>query len=238
MSKPLNEVEWTAKLSMDQCRQRCPDVRDPLFWDIYEKWRGETLIPPERLVSSYAALRTALTNGVEGAIAECGVFRGGSFCFFIDVVGELFGPTREFWAFDTFEGFPEGVEDVVLGDKTFKSEMWHTDNFYSIFTRNLARTKYPKDKIIVVKGSVLETIPAQAPDQICFLHLDTDYYESTLHELVHLYDRVSRGGAIEVDDYGHFEGCRRAVDEFLTGKVPQPMMFRSGDYTGRIILKA
>lgn len=182
------------------------------------------------------ALRTVLANSVEGEIAECGVFRGGAFCFFIEVVASLFGSARRFWAFDTFDGFPSDVDERLIDGSRFSRESWHTDSFEHVFRNNVERTAYPKDRIEVVRGSVLDTIPAHGPKTLAFLHLDTDYYEATSHELAHLYDRVSRGGAIMIDDYGHFEGCRRAVDEFLQGRKPQPVMLRA-DYTGRILIK-
>jgi DNA-binding LacI/PurR family transcriptional regulator len=59
------------------------------------------------------------------------------------------------------------------------------------------------------------TVPAQAPEQIALLRLDTDWYESTRHELMHLYDRVTPGGVIIIDDYDYWEGSRQAVDEFI-----------------------
>lgn len=236
MSKPLKRAEWPARQTIEQLKEYCPDVRDELFWSLYEKWKTETLIPPDRLHASYSALSATLNNGVPGAIVECGVFRGGSFCFFLDVVQTLVGPTREFWAYDTFEGFPEEVDEVLQGGATFRRDDWHTDNFLKFFERNVSRTGYPLDKVHIVKGSVLDTIPAHGPSEIAFLHLDTDYYEATKHELEHLYDRVPKGAAVAIDDYGYFEGSRRAVDEFFAVRPKKPIMVRA-DHVGRLLLK-
>jgi O-methyltransferase len=94
-------------------------------------------------------------------------------------------------------------------------------------------TGYPSDRVHYVKGLVEATVPQQAPDEIAILRLDTDWYESTKHELEHLWPRVRPGGVLIVDDYGHFEGARRAVDEFFG---PGVFLHRI-DYTGRLVLK-
>jgi hypothetical protein len=79
----------------------------------------------------------------------------------------------------------------------------------------MQETGYPSQRIHFHPGLVEETIPAQAPDRIAILRLDTDWYESTRHELDHLYDRVPSGGVVVIDDYGFWKGAQRAVDEFL-----------------------
>jgi len=79
----------------------------------------------------------------------------------------------------------------------------------------MAETAYPCERVHFHPGLVEQTIPTQAPDRIALLRLDTDWYESTRHELEHLYDRVPSGGVIVFDDYGFWEGARQVVDEFL-----------------------
>jgi hypothetical protein len=83
---------------------------------------------------------------------------------------------------------------------------------------------------------VEDTIPQDAPAQIALLRLDTDWYESTYHELVHLYPRVSPGGVIIIDDYGHWTGARKAVDQYLAEQKLTVLLHRI-DYTGRAFLK-
>lgn len=221
---------------MEDLRRGLKDVDDERFWRLYERWKSETLIPPERLYASYQALSTVIRNGDAGAVVECGVFRGGSFCFLMDLAQELGDRSRRFWAYDTFDGFPSEVAEVTWKGESFSRESWHTDNFRGIFEENLKRVDYPLEFVTIVQGSVIETLPRNAPNEIAFLHLDTDYYEATRVELDLLYDRVSRGGAIEVDDYNAFEGSRRAVDEFLEGCDRRPLMLRS-DRFGRMLIK-
>ena len=81
-----------------------------------------------------------------------------------------------------------------------------------------------------------KTIPGEAPDRLALLRLDTDWYESTRHELVHLYPRLEKGGVLIIDDYGHWEGARRAVDEYFAHNPP-PLLLARVDYAGRIAIK-
>ena len=103
-------------------------------------------------------------------------------------------------------------------------------------TGNLASTGYPVHNVHFVPGKVEETIPETAPDRICLLRLDTDWYESTRHELVHLYPRVVTSGILIIDDYGHWRGAREATDEYFRQCEPAPFLHRI-DYTARLVVK-
>jgi len=102
--------------------------------------------------------------------------------------------------------------------------------------RVMRDTGYRQDKVIFIKGKVEETLPSYAPKQVAILRLDTDWYESTYHELIHLYPRLSGGGVLIIDDYGHWEGARRAVDEYIHGQNLRLLLNRI-DYSGRICVK-
>jgi hypothetical protein len=101
---------------------------------------------------------------------------------------------------------------------------------------SMASVGYPESKIKYCCGMVENTIPRSIPDQIAVLRLDTDWYESTRHELVHLYPRLAQGGVLIIDDYGHWQGARKAVDEYLSENNIQAMLHRI-DYSGRIMIK-
>ena len=101
---------------------------------------------------------------------------------------------------------------------------------------NLRRVDYPAERMRCVQGKVEDTIPNTAPDAISVLRLDTDWYESTRHELEHLYPRLARGGVLLLDDYGHWEGARRAVDEFMAATKAKLYLHRV-DYAGRAAVK-
>jgi hypothetical protein len=102
--------------------------------------------------------------------------------------------------------------------------------------RNLYSTGYPKDKLHFIEGKVENTIPGFSPEEIALLRLDTDWYESTKHELVHLYPRLVQNGILIVDDYGHWKGSAKAVDEYIKEKNLCVYLNRI-DYSGRLAVK-
>jgi O-methyltransferase len=104
-------------------------------------------------------------------------------------------------------------------------------------TNNLASTQYPADKLHVVDGYVEQTIPTNAPDELAILRLDTDWYGSTKHELVHLYPRLASGGVLIVDDYDYWKGCKKAVDEYFSEVSGSPPLLQRIDNFGRIAIK-
>ena len=97
-------------------------------------------------------------------------------------------------------------------------------------------TGYPRERIHLVPGMVEDTLPAEAPEQVALLRLDTDWYASTKHELEQLYPRLTPGGVLIVNDYGHYEGARRAVDEHFAATGERVLLNRI-DYTGRVAVE-
>ena len=79
-------------------------------------------------------------------------------------------------------------------------------------------------------------MPGYLPSGIALLRLDTDWYESTKHELEHLYPLLVSGGVIIIDDYGHWKGAKKAVDEYIKDNN-LPLLLNRIDYTGRIGIK-
>jgi len=212
---------------------------------IIEQVQAATMTSPERIVALTRAVQYVVENGIAGDIVECGVWRGGSM---MAVAGALqrAGELRPLHLFDTFDGMPppQTVDRDLRGQLAEKllsqqdrstSYVWALAQIDEV-RKNMAATAYPTDKIHYVQGRVEATIPAAAPSQIALLRLDTDWYESTRHELEHLYPRLTAGGVLIVDDYGHWEGCRRAVDEYFGQLRPAPHLCRI-DYTGRLAIK-
>lgn len=213
-----------------------PDLQEPLFWKLFERWNSHSLLSPERLNALYESAKHLVAANIPGAIVDCGVYRGGGFCLVLEALVQFGDTDRDVYAFDTFQGFPEGIRDVSINGDVLTRDAWVTGDFQHITAENVAQTGYPMARVHLVRGPVEATIPVHAPDRIAHLHLDTDYYESTLHELVHLWPRLSSGGTLIIDDYGHFEGCRRAVDEYFAANGPRPLLHRT-DYTGRLAMK-
>ncbi len=153
---------------------------------------------------------------------------------------------RHFYLFDTFEGMPPPTSVDQTADGTLaqthldqdvaRTGVWCIADIEDV-QRNMASTGYPPDRIHMVKGRVESTIPSQAPvEPIALLRLDTDWYESTRHELVHLFPHLVDGGVLIIDDYGHWAGARKAADEYFAGLSHSYYMHRV-DYTGRLLIK-
>jgi O-methyltransferase len=102
--------------------------------------------------------------------------------------------------------------------------------------QNIGSTAYPSALVAYHKGKVEDTLPDLAPERVALLRLDTDWYESTRHELVHLYPRLASGGVLIIDDYGFWRGARQATDEYFRESGAKILLNRI-DATGRIGVK-
>jgi len=215
--------------------------------EMVRRVKGYTATAPGRIVGLMDAMRYVVQNRIAGSIVECGVWRGGSMMVAAWTLLELGDSSREIYLFDTYEGMSEPTDRDVTGDgipvkqvlerqdRNEAESLWCTVGL-DIVKRNLAATNYPSDKLHFVKGKVEETVPGDAPDRIALLRLDTDWYESTKHELEHLYPRLVPNGVLILDDYGHWQGAREAVDEYIAGLSFKPLMSRM-DSTGRMLIK-
>ena len=205
-----------------------------------------TMTSPERLHAFCNAVQYVVRNNIGGAIVECGVWKGGSMMAAAMMLTRLDSRDRELFLFDTFEGMTEptdldrdqfgkaAADRLATSDKE-TSWVWAACGLEDV-KKNLASTGYDSEKVHFVEGPVEATLPSRAPEKIAVLRLDTDWYESTKHELDHLYPRLVPGGVLIIDDYGHWEGARRAVDEFLD-KCDHPLLLNRIDGTGRIAVK-
>lgn len=231
------------RYSSDRVQKFPPDF-DRETIDIIRKVTPFTQTSAERIFSLCEAVRYIVKNEVSGAIVECGVWKGGCIMAIAQVLINLDELNREIYLFDTFAGMtsPGSVDIDMRGNsatellmKTSKSDSTSAWCYASLETVKAAvfGISYSRDKIHFVQGSVEETIPDNAPDQIALLRLDTDWYESTKHELKHLFPRISSGGVLIIDDYGHWQGARQAVDEYIQERKIKILLNRV-DYTGRI----
>ena len=198
-----------------------------------------TMTSTERIHALVHAVRHVVRNRIAGDMVECGVWKGGSVMAMALALLQLGERDRSLYLFDTFSGMtpPSDVDVDYQGQQaqvildTVRCEASQQEVEQAVFS-----TGYEREKIHFVPGRVEETIPAHAPASIALLRLDTDWYESTRHELVHLFPRLARGGVIIIDDYGHWRGARRAVDEYIA-QHEIPLLLHRIDYTGRIGVK-
>jgi O-methyltransferase len=214
---------------------------------IVERATPYTMTSPARIQAVIDAVRYCEERGIPGAFAECGVWRGGSVLAMILTLEELGAQPRDIHLYDTFEGMTRPSEedgaalagwlDTRDGDGRAWPELFGADVFSEEDVRQtLLGSGYPAEKLHFVRGPVEETIPAQLPGELALLRLDTDWYESTRHELQHLYPLLTDGGVLIIDDYGHWEGARRAVDEYFATQA-RPLLLNRIDYTGRVAIK-
>jgi O-methyltransferase len=205
-----------------------------------------TMTSAERQIALVQAVRYLVRRKIPGSFVECGVWRGGSTMAAALTLLQEGDTGRDLYLFDTFEGMsPPTDEDKTADGVLAKKQLDRLEKGTGIWCyasledvqANMASTKYPSERVHFVKGPVEETIPAQFPNApIALLRLDTDWYESTKHEMIHLFPLLQEGGVLIIDDYGHWQGARKAIDEYLAGQEKSYYLHRI-DYTGRILIK-
>lgn len=206
-----------------------------LQWaEVYALARPWTMVSNPNLGFIYNQVLRVNKEGVEGDIMELGVWKGGAsmVMLFAEIrSGDAANP-RTAWLFDTFQGLPPPtVEDdekskqawskVVAGTAS-KQKIRHVEDGKwcygpkAIVKNNIRSTGYPLTHIRMVEGKVEDSLPVtNLPENIAVLRLDTDWYKSTRIELDLLWDRLSPGGILYVDDYCAWGGARKATDEFF-----------------------
>jgi len=191
------------------------------FARLYRSIRPYTVSSNARLRGLYRAVRHVVTENILGDIVECGAGRGGSAALLGLTLKQL-DAQRTLWVFDTFEGLPPPTLD---------------DPDFEMAKRYTGACRGDLDEVVALFERLgIFALPASGVEKIGVLHIDGDWYESVKVCLEHLYDRVTSGGIIQIDDYGHWAGARKAVDEFLR-QHPSQIVLQELDYTGRQFVK-
>jgi O-methyltransferase len=224
-----------------------PEFDDDLA-DTVKRVRRHTLSSAARLAALCDGVEYLVRNRVPGDLVECGVWRGGSMMAAALTLLRLGDTGRDLYLFDTFSGMAQPTDADVRSpyDGYSPHRRWRrrrrgrTSDWAAVGTEDvresMASTGYPPERIHLVAGLVEETLPERAPEQVALLRLDTDWYESTRHELIHLFPRLQQGGVLIIDDYGHWQGARKAVDEYFRDNQIRILLNRI-DETGRIAVK-
>lgn len=218
------------------------------FYDLYLECKPYTMTGIERMFALYKAVEYVVKNKIEGDFVECGVWKGGSSMLIAKTLLKFGVNDRRIWMYDTYEGMVEPGEEDQDPSGHSAHEVWKSlvreDNksgwcvsSLAEVKKNLESTNYPSNLLNFVEGKVEDTIPKNKPtDEIAMLRLDTDWYESTRHEMNNLFPQLVQKGIIIIDDYGHWLGAKKAIDEYVDqNKIT--LFLHKVDYTARIAVK-
>jgi O-methyltransferase len=223
------------------------DIDDALFLKLYHECKDFSFTTIEPLFSLYQSVRYVIENNIAGDFVECGVWKGGSAMLIAKTLKELGISDRKIYLYDTFEGMSEPTtKDVdflgnpakdLLASNSKKEDknVWCYSSLEEV-KKNLHSCGYPTGNIIFVEGKVENTIPQMIPSTIALLRLDTDWFESTYHELVYLYPILVKNGVLIIDDYGHWKGAKDATDQYFKENSIKMLLNRI-DYTVRSGIK-
>jgi O-methyltransferase len=245
VGRPLQRL---AERAGYEIRRRSPEPTYPFDFDaddigLYEAVRPFTLTGPERVLALRDAVRYIVAAGVPGALVECGVWKGGSMLVAIRTLLDLGVRDRDLYLYDTYTHMPPpGPEDMYAwgqwsGDdyETFLANPFYANDPVERVQALLESTGYPAERLHFVAGMVEDTIPGTVPEVIALCRLDTDLYVSTAHEMAHLCPRLAEGAVLIIDDYGHFMGAKKAVDEYFDAQGVPALLHRI-DNTGRTVV--
>lgn len=214
----------------------------------YIRAQGLSMVSDERLFATILACRHVIEQQIPGDFVECGVYKGGN-ALIAAALFKAYGVQRKVWLFDTFLGMtePTALDKESITGVAAMAEYRQKDrgdhNEWVFCPIDQVRAHFDAaglltEQVVFVQGDVLHTLKDSAllPDRVSVLRLDTDWYESTRIELQVLYPRLSVGGVLLIDDYGHFSGAQQATDEYFASGVQRPLLNYT-DYTGRVGVK-
>jgi len=222
-------------------------IADASFMKLYNQCKPYTMTSIERMYSLYQSLNYIFQNHIDGDFVECGVWKGGSSMMMALYLKEKGMINRKVYLYDTFEGMnaPSELDKTFSGenakelldiqDKADNDSIWCYSSLDEV-RHNLLSTQYLPENLIFIKGKVEDTLNDHLPGQLALLRLDTDWYESTKKELNYLYPLLNQKGVLIIDDFGHWEGAKKAVIEYFDENKQHPLLHRI-DNTGRVMIK-
>ena len=197
-----------------------PDDAEPEFRELFAQIRTFTMVGPKRLLSLYRLARETCERDLPGNFVECGVAAGGSSALLGAVIARHSKRPRTVFSCDTFEGMPAATAEDTTRGVGAEASGWGrgtcaapVDSLREICTRlGVSEIVQP------LVGLFADTLPVhrERMGEIAFLHLDGDWYSSTRDILINLYDQTAPGARMQIDDFGCWDGCRRAIEEFET----------------------
>ena len=218
------------------------------IWDVVIGIHGSqlTMVSLERLIATANSAIYVCKNDIPGAFVECGVWRGGN-AILAKKIFEYFGKENKVYLYDTFDGMVPpttadfsqsiGSAEEIYASKEANGEKWCLASVDDVL-ENFNQFAASLSNVMIVKGDVLETLgfSENIPEQIASRRLDTDWYESTKHEMQVLYPLVVSCGILMFDDYGFWGGHQKAIDEYFLERDLNPHMSYV-DESCRLIIK-
>jgi O-methyltransferase len=229
----FRDVRWVASHGLRMLREASAPLFPTNFNRIFVKVRPLTMVSYARLRGLHHAVKSVARRSVSGDIVECGVARGGS-AGVLGLTLQQVGERRNLWLFDTFQGLPHPSKD----DPDFEIADLYTGTCLGTIENvrdSLGRLGI-RENVHFIPGLFQDTLPSASISSIAVLHVDGDWYESVKVCLECLYDKVSPGGVIQFDDYAHWAGARKAVDEFFAKRGICPTLCKL-DFAGRQMVK-
>jgi O-methyltransferase len=204
------------------------------FWDQYQEKRltkavlPYTLVSLERIHNLYVLARRIENERVPGDVVECGVYNGGTAAV-LSRSATHSDLERKVWLFDSFKGMPDITErDGDQAQEYVGKILGNVEQVRAL----LRKTGSDLNRVRVAEGLFKDTFPTVNIRNIALLNIDADWYESVKICLEKFYDSVVPGGFVSIDDYGHWQGCREAVDEFFKHRGLSYTL-QKVDYTAR-----
>jgi O-methyltransferase len=219
ITKPWNRLPLYRRMPFD------PNLREH-----GRDWsrNAETMIGLKRLDNLQYCVTDVLRRNVSGDFIECGAWRGGA-CIFMRAALKAYGDfSRKVWVADSFEGLPKPEvrsEDAKYwegGEMAVSVEQVQS---------NFTRYGLLDNQVVFLKGFFIDTLPKAKIERLAILRVDCDLYDSVTQSLEYLYDKVSVGGYVIIDDYGALPPAKNAVDDYRKAHGINTELIRI-DWTG------
>lgn len=230
-------------------QESLPGYVEDDFKALYQKYCHQSVVPWSGLYAAYRGIKHIACHDIQGAIVECGVFKGGCSALMAEA---LSSQEKDIYLFDTFEGMSAPTEDDAHFTRahnahTMFKKLQYNNSIGSnwvhgpidIVKNTMAQTGHSSAQIHYIQGMVEETLtnPENLPEKIALLRLDTDWYESTKIEMDVLYPRLQSGGILIIDDYGTWTGAYKAVHEYIQNHNLPLFLNVDTSYGGAVAIK-
>lgn len=167
---------------------------------------------------------------IDGDYVELGVYQGNSARKAVRIMLGM-ASARKMWLYDSFQGLPDTIDQDGADAKIYVGEL--SDTSPDLVRSSLVELGFPQELIQIRPGYFNETVPlgieqGDIAQKVALLHLDSDWYDSTMQGLEYFYDRVVPGGIVVIDDFGYWEGSRVAFYDFFARRREYPLLERAG----------